>query len=90
VPRLVGDELEQDKPQLARIEETPAAVGLSPVFHPAPAEAAAVTMVTMAKLSVLARTKPALVMAFVKSHSQVSSFVDDMIRYILVYRNVKP
>jgi hypothetical protein len=26
----------------------------------------------------------------VKSHSQVSSFVYDMVRYILVYRNVKP
>jgi len=47
-------------------------------------------MVTMAMLAVLARTKPALVMAFVKSHCQVSLFIDDMIRYIVVYRNVKP
>ena len=44
----------------------------------------------MAMLSMLARTKPTLVMAFVKSHSEVSSFVDDMTRYILVYLNVKP
>ena len=47
-------------------------------------------VMTMAMLAVLARTKPALVVTFVKSHSQVSSFVDDMIRYILIYRNVKP
>jgi hypothetical protein len=63
-------------------------VGIPTVFHPAPAEAAA-TMVTMAEPSVLARPKPALVMVFVKSHSQVPLFYD-MIRYIVLYLDVKP
>ena len=47
-------------------------------------------MVTMAKPSVLAWTKPALVMAFVKSHFSGFLFFYDMIRYILLYLDVKP
>src|SRR5262249_10096601 len=89
MPGLIRDELEQDEPQLSRIEQAPTTA--LPIIHPASAE---VPAMTMPELPVLARTEPPLMMTFITklmttfvTKTHVCGFLVCR-RYVKIYLNI--